>query len=67
MEQGDSEYRIQVLERRILRLRSILADALSNKNAYDDGFCRWCWMLGGNHHRGCWVERAEAVMKDTVL
>lgn len=62
----EKEHRIRVLESRIRRLRSILCDALSNKNAYDEGFCRWCWKIDG-HHPGCWVERAEALLKDTVL
>lgn len=47
------------------RLRAVIRSVLEPRNAFDDGFCRWCWKLGGEHNEGCWTLWAEKVLKET--
>jgi len=61
----DEPDEIRRLRHKVARLRNVLVWALDNRNAYDNDFCRWCWKLGGQHNPGCWVERAEKVLKET--
>lgn len=63
----ETERTIRHLRHSVSRLRAVLRSGLDGKNAYDEDFCRWCWRLDGTHHPGCWIDRAEKVMKETGL
>lgn len=63
----EAEETIRRLRVKVFKLREVLSSALSGKNLYDEGYCRYCWHLDGEHNPGCWADRAERVLKETGL